>query len=467
MEHVIQWSAINCDQYRSQAQSQTFDLIIIGGGITGGGICREAALHHLSFIILDKNDFGFGTFSRSSKMAHGGFRYLSTYEFGLVRESTTERNWLMAHFPNLVCSLGFTIYSMVGSSFTPLKVKLGMSLYTSLSDSGSKFKNFKKGRLLTTAEIHANEPKFIQQGIQMGGFYYDTNVDDARLTLETIKEGLLLSQGQSVALNYTKVISFSNFDKAGKMCGVKVSDELSQDEYEIKGKQVINATGIWTDELLKDSGQKLLRPTKGSHIIIRNDRLGNNNALGVMSIDDGRFFFILRREKFTMIGTTDTDFKGDLNTPKCTQADCDYLFRTINFLFPDAHLTYQDLISTYAGVRPLVMEPGKAESQVSRKHVILDYSNGLISLIGGKLTIFRLMAEQLVHHLVKKGVITVPKSQLKKGFSKQPYKVGITWDNFVKQYHVGVQAQEYPSLDDNLIKYLHQQYGTQALKFSI
>ena len=127
---------------------------------------------------------------------------------------------------------------MEESLFTPLKVKLGMSLYTSLSDSGSKFKNFKKGRLLTTAEIHANEPKFIQQGIQMGGFYYDTNVDDARLTLETIKEGLLLSQGQSVALNYTKVISFSNFDKAGKMCGVKVSDELSQDEYEIKGKQV-------------------------------------------------------------------------------------------------------------------------------------------------------------------------------------------------------------------------------------
>lgn len=461
----FRWSKLDREKYLSQAQSQHFDLIIVGGGITGAGIARDAALRNLSFLLLDKDDFAFGTSSRSSKLAHGGLRYLKTYEFGLVRESTTERNWMRNHLPNLVRPLAFNLYSYEGWMYKPKKVKLAMALYDFLSDTFSKFKNFQRYKLLSKEQFLELEPKIRKEGLLIGGYYYDTNVDDARLTVESIKDALFSSEGKSIALNYAKVDSFVT-NNTNKVIGVNVTDKLSSKQYVFKGTQVINATGIWADEVLK-SEKKIIRPTKGVHIIIKNERLGNHQAFGLQSKIDGRFYFILRREKYTIIGTTDTDYQDDLNNPLCNKDDCDYLFHTVNWLFPDANLTYDDIISTYAGIRPLVMEEGKSESQVSRKHTIIDHPNGLISLLGGKLTIYRKMGEELIFHLIEKGVFAKDRFtgvQMKKGFSQQPFRVGLSRADFDKKYQTMVQAAEVPKLDEELLEYLHREYGLQAFE---
>jgi glycerol-3-phosphate dehydrogenase len=459
------WSSNQRKKYLEQAQNQIFDLIIIGGGITGAGIAREAALRGLTFLLIDKADFAFGTSSRSSKLAHGGLRYLKTYDFAIVRESTTERNWLREHFPNLVRPLAFNLYSYEGWMYKPKKVKLAMFLYDLLSDTGSKFKNYERYKVLTKEEFLKLEPCIRQDGLIMGGYYYDTNVDDARLTVETIKEAVFLANGKSVAINYVKMEELI-LNAQGRVEGIKATDLLSHQNMAFRARQVVNATGIWADDVLKNQ-KKIIRPTKGVHLIVRNDRLGNHQAFGLQSKIDGRFYFILRREKFTVIGTTDTDYQDSLDNPLCNKDDCDYLLNTVNWLFPNANLGYEDLVSTYAGVRPLVMEEGKSESNVSRKHVIMDHPNGLVSLLGGKLTIYRLMAEELLYHLVKKGVFNKGQfgaGQLKKGFSQRPFLVGLKRSEFDNEYAAGKQSGKYPELDEDLQEYLHREYGTQAFK---
>ncbi len=436
MDIPFEWDSKTRAQFIEKAKNSEFDLIIIGGGITGAGVAREAALRNISFCLVDKNDFAFGTSSRSSKLAHGGIRYLANGEFKIVRESTTERNWLRVHFPNLVRPLGFVYTSYKGGKDKPYMIRIGTFLYDLLSDTFSKFKNFKKRKFYSPQELHEIEPKVRLEGMKMAGIYYDTNVDDGRLTLESIKEAIGYSGLNSVAINYCKVIGFLSTQDSKKISGVKVIDELSKSEFEIKGKWVINCTGIWSDDILEKCGctRKVIRPTKGVHVQVPNERLGNVNAYGVRSRDDGRFFFILRREHNSVIGTTDTDYHGNLDEPFCNKEDCDYLFNTVNWYFPEAKLTYDDIVSTYAGIRPLILEEGKHESKVSRKHEILESENGVISLAGGKLTIYRLMGEDLLFYMVKKGYLPKFKGKLgKKGYSMIPFKVGITKADFDKK----------------------------------
>lgn len=209
------WSAKQRKEMIKQAQAGEFDLIIVGGGITGAGIAREAALRGLSFCLLEKNDFAFGTSSRSSKLFHGGLRYLSSGEFGLVRESTTERNWLMHHFPNLVRPLGFMFCSYEKGKDSPFRVFLAVKLYDILSNYFSKFKNFRRARIFRRDFIEEFEPTVALETpelgkLKMAGFYYDTNCDDSRVTLEIIKESVARSGNTSVALNYCKVLSFND-----------------------------------------------------------------------------------------------------------------------------------------------------------------------------------------------------------------------------------------------------------------
>ena len=438
MKRQATWSAKQRVEHLKQARGYPFDLVIIGGGVTGAGVAREAALRGLSFCMVDKNDFGFGTSSRSSKLAHGGIRYLKNAEFGLVRESTTERNWLRCHLPNLVRPLGFMICVYEKGTGKPIEMRFALAMYDLLSDVGSKFKNFRRGKFFKPAFVQEFEPAVTQYDPDIGkmkeaGFYYDTNVDDARLTLETIKESLVYADGRSVALNYVKVVDYTH-NAQGKVDGVKVEDVLGNDSFEIKGKAVVACGGIWTDEVLDkaDYGKKQIYPTKGVHVVVPNERLGNRNAFGVRSLDDGRFFFVLRRGKVSVIGTTDTDYykeSDNLDEPWCKKEDCDYLLNTVNRLFPHARLTYDDIIGTYAGIRPLIKQEGAAnESAVSREHEIFETKDGVIAIAGGKLTTYRLMAEELLFHLVDKGYLPKFKKKAhgRKGFSKQPFLVGIT-----------------------------------------
>lgn len=415
-------------------EKNLFDIIIIGGGITGAGIAREAAIRGYSFCLFDKEDFAFGTSSKSSKLAHGGFRYLAKGEFKLVRESTTERNWLANALPNLVRPQGFVVNSYEKGKDSPAKIKIAVFLYDLISNFLSKYKNPGKHRYLNADQIKKIEPAVKKEGFICGAIYYDTNVDDSRLTIETIKDALAISRIkklESYAFSYCKFIGFDKDQNEHKV--VYVTDRFGGLTYAVKGKVVINATGIWIDETLQKANinQKFIRPTKGVHLIIKRDRLGNNNAFGLRSIDDGRFFFVIRREEYSYIGTTDTDYNQNLDEPVCEKKDADYLLNTINVIFPDADINYKDIISAYAGIRPLILEEGKSESSVSRKHIIYDHSNRFVTIGGGKLTIFRKMGEDLIIFLQKKGYLKG--ENYKRNLSRKNYLIAIKEKNLYKE----------------------------------
>jgi glycerol-3-phosphate dehydrogenase len=455
----LSWCALDRPAELEKARRASFDLVIVGGGVTGAGVAREAALRGLTFLLVDKEDFAFGTSSRSSKLAHGGFRYLSQGEFRLVRESTTERNWLRTALPNLVRPLGFYFLSQKGGKDTPGRVKLGVVLYDLLSNAFSRFKNAHRHRFFGAREMARREPALRTDNLLMAGYYFDTNVDDSRLTLETIKEARDASGGRSVALNYVAARRVVVED--GHVTGVELEDREGGGAFRVRAGCVVNATGIWTDETLALAGVEshMIRPTKGVHVVVRSERVGNREAFALRSIDDGRTFFVMRRGEVSVIGTTDTDFQADLDTPWCEGKDCDYLLRTVNDYFPEARLTREDVLATYAGVRPLIRQEGLHESSVSRKHVIQDPGTGLVTIAGGKLTTFRTMGFEALMACSRGGYIRPLKGrQARRHFSRRPYKAGITWESF----QASARAQELTWVSEELLRHLHQQYGQAA-----
>ncbi len=374
-----EWTFKNRKKFIDELKTVEFDLVIIGGGVTGAGVAREASLRGLKTALVDKQDFAFGTSSRSSKLAHGGLRYLNSGEFSLVREACVERNWMRTTaLPHLLRPEKFTMPYYKNGKMTKLKIWLALVLYDLMSEFGTKFKNKGKRKYFSLKRTFEEEPNLNPNNLVMSGQYYDNNVDDSRLTLEAIKESVAL--GGTTAVNYVKVNDYILENE--KISGVQVEDSLSGEKFSIKGKAFVNATGIWTDELLRNYSRKLIRPTKGVHIMVPKDRVGNNNALVINHILDGRAYFVLKREKYTLIGTTDTDYNEDLDEPYCTKEDCDYLFAGVNHLYPNANLTYEDIISTYAGIRPLVSQEGVEEGKVSRKHTIIDTDDGLTTIAG-------------------------------------------------------------------------------------
>ncbi len=462
------WSSKNRSAEIETAQSREFDLIIIGGGITGAGIARECALRELSFCLLDKNDFAFGTSSRSSKLFHGGMRYLASREFGLVRESTSERNWLRNHLPNLVRPLGFVYPAYERGKAKPLMVWLAVKFYDIMSDWFSEYKNYRKSKIFSAKFVEELEPAIAIEEPELGrmvlaGFYYDTNCDDARVTLETIKESLDYAGGDSVALNYARAEDYIR-DPAGKVRGVVVKDTLSGNSFQVMGKCVVSAAGAWTDETLAaaEYEEQRIYPTKGVHLVVPNDRLGNRNAFSLISFDDGRFFFVLKRGRVSIIGTTDTAYypeSKNLDEPWCNKDDCDYLLRTVNRMFPHSVLTYDDIISTYAGIRPLIRQEGaEHESDVSRRHELFQTKDGVVAIAGGKSTTYRLMAEDLLFYLVEHkhlGYFTKPDYN-KRGLSRQPFKVGLTRKDFDRIIaDKGLLNAAHPGQFD----YLYTQFG--------
>jgi glycerol-3-phosphate dehydrogenase len=451
------WNYQNRDAIIQQLKDTIYDVVIIGGGVTGAGVAREAALRGLKVALIDKQDFAAGTSSRSSKLAHGGFRYLTKGEFGLVRESTTERNWLRNHFPHNVRPLSFLFVTHEGGKYGKGIMRVGVWLYDLLSNTFSKFKNYKKHRFLKPEEFKEMESAYkSEKPVSGAAFFYDTNIDDARLTIESIKEAVIRGAD---AINYIEFKSF--LKEEGRIVGIKCLDLENNGELEIYGKQVVNATGIWTDEIIEDYPEDVpkpvIRPTKGVHIQYPKENIQNINAFGLRSIDDSRVFFVLSRGDVNVIGTTDTDYKGDLANPYCTKEDADYLIRSVKAVFPGAKLDYEHIISTYAGARPLVMQKGKSESSVSRTHLIFWSKDGLLTITGGKLTTYRKMAEDLMKELEQRESFRGIKR--KKNFSKQMFVIGLQREDWEKYLN-----ETKPNLDQDILEHLYQQYGEGAKK---
>lgn len=371
----------------------SFDLLVIGGGIVGAGCARDAAMRGLSVCLVEQSDLAFGTSSRSSKLVHGGLRYLEQGEFSLVFEAVTERRVLMDIAPHLVVPLGFVFPVYKRSRRGVFTINLGMWLYDGLS----LFRTPRIHRNLTPEEVEKEEPELDRAELRGAPLYYDCATDDARLTLENAMDAARL--GADVR-TWTRVVGFLH-DAAGRIEGVRVRDQLSGEETEVRARTVVNATGPWTDQVraLGEGKEKLLRPTKGVHIVVDHARLPVRNAVVCFHPSDGRVLFAIPWGDRTYIGTTDTDYSGDPAAVAATAEDVDYLLSAANSYFPRVRLVRDDVVSTWAGLRPLISEEGSASS-VSREHEIRVDTDGLVTIAGGKLTTYRKMAKEVVDRAV-------------------------------------------------------------------
>jgi len=452
-----EWKEKKRINIKNNLKTKKYDICVIGAGITGAGIAREAAMRDLSVAIVDMQDFAAGTSSRSSKLAHGGIRYLSHGDMDLVKEATRERNWMRVQIPHLVRPIPFLFVHLKDSKYKKRDIVAACKLYDFLSDKNSQFKNYKKHQWYSPEEVIEMEPEYIREGNLGGAVYYDNNIDDARLTIETVKEAVIRGAD---ALNYCKVVDYLKRD--GKIYGIKCRDMEDDEEFQVLSKVVVNATGIWTDELVErypdEVPEPVIRPTKGVHLQYKREHIKNNMATIVFSITDGRAFFVLpRNQHYTIIGTTDTDYRGDLANPFCNKEDADYLIESVKYYFPNAELDYKNILSTYAGIRPLVMQKGKSESEISRKHLIFRSEDGLLTITGGKLTEWRAMAEDLFEKIEELEIF--PNIKREKHFSRQEYVITLEEEDWKESLH----KFEF-QLEKDILSHLYQQYGKGALK---
>jgi glycerol-3-phosphate dehydrogenase len=381
---------------------ESFDLVVVGGGITGVGIARDAALRRLKVALVEKLDFGAGTSSKSSKLIHGGLRYLEQAELALVFESVTERKRLMKLARHLVRPLPFLVTNYKGDRRWLATLALGLWIYDALCLFGSYRNHVTYGKKKTLAL----EPKLRATGLNGGILYYDCMTDDARLTLECALDAVSLG---AVVVNHARAGKLLR-DANGKICGVVVHDSESGATIEAKARVVINATGPWSDEVRALAGEaRILKPTKGIHVVVDSKRLPVKHALMMSSPRDKRVVFgIPWGLGRTVIGTTDTFFDGSPDKVEPTKDDVEYLLEVANSYFPGTDLVPDDVLSTWSGLRPLLApeDESAGASAVSREHMIYD-GPGFVTIAGGKLTTFRRMAAEVVDRaIVQLGVTT-------------------------------------------------------------
>lgn len=367
------------------------DMLVIGGGITGAGIAREAALQGLKVGLIEGNDFSFGTSSRSSKLIHGGLRYLEQFAFGLVRNSSLERKTLHDIAPHLCIPLGFHLPLYRTDRHSLFKLRMGLLLYDALCS----FTNFKRHQILRPSELSEQLPFLRKTDLRGGGFYYDALTNDARLTVTTLRSA---TAAGAMILNRVELLDFVRGSKGIE--AARVRDLESGEEGVIHARIFINATGPWVDRIRRmadPSASSWLRLSKGSHIVIPRRRLPVDNAVGFSNPADGRTMFIIPWEGRTLVGTTETDYPGEVEDVRPTREDVEYLLSPLASLFPDLKIGPRDVVSSYSGLRPLVGSKDGHASDVSREHRVEVESSGLLTVAGGKLTTYREMGYDVVN----------------------------------------------------------------------
>ena len=377
---------------------EPYDLVVIGGGITGAGIARDAALRGLRVALFEKSDYGSGTSSKSSKLIHGGLRYLEHGEIGMVFESVSERYVQLDVAPHLVRSLAFLMPVYKETKPGLELMNIGLWIYDSLA----LFRAPKMHKTFRGKKAVDMEPLINTKGLTGAIEYYDAVTDDARLVLENIIDARVRG---AECYSYTKVETLHR-DDDGRVRRVSVRDLITGEERTLATRMVIMAAGPWTDEvtgaLAVDTGRALLRRTKGVHLVFPKERLPLRRAVTALSHIDGRVFFAVPWRGRIVLGTTDTDFDGSADEVHADAADAKYLCDSANRYFPSADFRPDDAISSWAGLRPLISDAdAEDEGAVSREHEIFVRDDGVIIIAGGKLTTYRRMAKEVVRSAIK------------------------------------------------------------------
>ena len=394
--------------YLERLGQEQFDVLVIGGGITGAGVALDAAARGYRVALVEKADFASGTSSKSTKLAHGGIRYLPQFDFAMIREGVIERGLMVRHAPFLVRPLPFVIpvyEHMPWPSSLPVRPPTDFGLALVL-DIGLWMYDLMAGRLnigrhkrISAEETLRRVPKLRHAGLKKALLYYDAQTNDAQLTVTVLRTA---AQFGAVVTNYTQVTGFTRAN--GRLNGAVVCDVLTGQEVTVSARHIINATGVFAEQvaaLTGDESKATVEPSKGIHLVVARERLRiSNTAVVLPETEDGRILYIIPWSARAIIGTTDTG-TGDLDDPQASPADIAYLLKHVN-KYLEADLTDDDILSVYAGYRPLVKSRGARAAELSRTHVVLQEVNGMVTIVGGKLTTYRRMAQDTVDVLSKR-----------------------------------------------------------------
>lgn len=374
---------------------EPLDLLIIGGGIVGAGVARDAAMRGLRTGLVDQQDFAAGTSSRSSRLLHGGLRYLEQGHIGLVHEASVEKKTIHQIAPHLAEPLGFIFPSYRGEGRPLWQLRLGVKLYDLLCGG----RNFQPSRGFTEAETRALLPALKTAGLAGSVRYFDALTNDARLVLDTLRSA---ERHGATLLNYTRLLE-ARREATGWVCSLE--DRFTGRRFEVRASALVNAAGPWADRLPVSAVR--LRLSKGIHLVIDRARLPVPSA--VVITEGKRILFVLPWGERVILGTTDTDYAGAPEDVAVDAADIAYVLRTVNEFFPSVALREADIVSSWAGLRPLIANPDGSPSDISRNHQIKSPQPGWWDIAGGKLTTYRLMSEQVVDRVVRHlGVAAAP-----------------------------------------------------------
>lgn len=410
MEKNIQFSSATRSEFIGTMKNKKFDVLVIGGGITGAGIALDAASRGLSVALIEKQDFSAGTSSRSTKLVHGGLRYLEHLDLALVRKVGQERETVYKNAPHIVIPEKMLLPIIEDGSLGEFTTSLALFVYDFLAG----VKKSEKRIMLSLEQTIEHEPLLNKEILKGGALYYEYKTDDSRLTIEILKKA---NEFGVCSINYAECTDLIYENE--KVCGAQVFDSVNKDKFPVYADYVINAAGIWVDSLRKKDNSlfgKRLHITKGIHIVVDRKKLNLKSSM-YFDVGDKRMVFAIPRFEKVYIGTTDTNYTENLENPSITAHDVEYLLNAINRIIPSACLTFNDVVSAWSGLRPLIHEDGKDPSELSRKDELFESASGLISIAGGKLTGYRLMAKKIVDLLAKK-IKTSKNTDIGKGKTK-------------------------------------------------
>jgi glycerol-3-phosphate dehydrogenase len=429
----------------AEVAAQAFDVVVIGGGINGAGIAREAQLHGYRTLLVERDDFGAGTTSRATRLIHGGLRYLEHGEFALVYESLGEREALVREAPHLVHPLRLLVPVYRGDARAAWKVRAGLLLY----DIFALRKSLPRNATMTRHKLDDYEPGLNRDGLSATFLMSDAQVEfPERLVIEAVRD---FTDAGGVALNH--VAATHILSPGGVLRSVTLRDSCG-DESEIAAKVVVNAAGPWADAVLAGTDaerhDRLIGGTKGSHLVVE-WAAGPTHAIFASAKEDGRPFFILPWYRYTLIGTTDIRYDGDPSKARATGDEVRYLLNEANRLFPSSPLAREDILYTYSGVRPLPYTPGEEEGTISRSHFVLDHAkrggpNGLLSIVGGKLTTYRSLARVALKAIAKHAAPSGVRSSTPESLDTGSAKLEAHYDDPLRIY--GLRAAEVRALID-------------------